>query len=164
MTKFVETIRLCHNAIVSASETITSSRSHAIAFAVCIEIILLMMFLSAWPLWWFLLKAGIILAAVAVVAELALRFVYWRKDRRTEKGVSKPIAIAGTSPRLDVACSDAQGQLRNPHIPEDQVNRMAQAILRDHLASQTPTAFRIGNLKFRALTRFIHSILNWNGE
>ena len=164
MTKFFETIRMCHNALVSASETCVDSRPHAILFAVSIEIVCVMMFFSAWPLWWFLLKAGIILAVISGAVELALRVVYWRKDRRAEEGVLKMATTAGASPRLNVTCSDSQGQLRNPHIPDDQVDQMAQTILRDYSVSRTPLPLRSWKRKFRALRRFIHEILNWNGE
>ena len=160
MTRFIETVRLFHSTLVSASEVSGGSRSHATVVAVCIEIVLLLMLLSAWPLWWFLLKAAVILAATLGVAELALRVVYWRKDRRPKEGASKTTAVAEISTRLSVRCSDAQGQLRHPHVPADQIDRMAQAILRNHSVSRTPFALRIGKLKLRALTRFIHGILN----
>ena len=158
--RFFETIRLFHNAMISGSEAFTDSRSHAAVGAVCVEIVLLVMFLSAWPLWWFLLKTAVILAAILGVAELALRGVYWRKDRRPKGGASRTTTVAGVSTRLNVRCSDAQGQLLHPHVPADQIDRMAQAILRNHSVSRTPFALRIGKLKLRALTRIIHGILN----
>ena len=164
MTRSGEVVRLYHNAMVSASEVITSSRLQAKVLAVCLEIVFLMILLSAWPLWWFLLKAGIILAVISGAVELALRVVYWRKDRRAEEGVLKMATTAGASPRLNVTCSDSQGQLRNPHIPDDQVDQMAQTILRDYSVSRTPLPLRSWKRKFRALRRFIHEILNWNGE
>ena len=158
--RFFETIRLFHNAMISGSEAFTDSRSHAEVGAVCVEIVLLVMFLSAWPLWWFLLKAAVILAAILGVAELALRVVYWRKDRRPKEGGSRTTPVARVPTRLGARCSDAQGQLRHSQVPADQIDRMAQAILRNHSVSRAPFALRIGKLKLRALTRLIHGILN----
>ena len=160
MTRFFETIKMCHNAIVSAAEAGTDSRSHAILFAVCMEIVFVMMFVSAWPLWWFLLKVGVILAVIAGVVEFALRVVYRRKDRHGKEEISETTAVAGGSPRLNVACSDAQGRLRKSHISDEQADRMAQTILRNHSVSRTSPPFLIGKSKFRALRRFIHETLN----
>jgi hypothetical protein len=134
------------------------------SLAVCIEPALLVMFSSAWPLWWFVLKVGIILVAILGAAEFALRVVYHRKDRRNKEEPSEMTVIAEASIRLNAACSDAQGQLRKSNIPQDQADRMAQAILRDHSTSRTPLRLGIGKPKSWALTRFIHEILNRNGE
>ena len=128
--------------------------------AACIGFTLLMMFFSAWPLWWFVLKVGIILAAILGAAEFALQIVYHRKDRRNKEEPSETTTIAGGSTRLSVACSDAQGRLRKSNISQDQADRMAQAILRDPSTSRTPLRFAIGKPKSWALTRFIHEILN----
>ena len=128
--------------------------------AVCIGFILLTMFFSAWPLWWFLLKVGIILIAILGAAEFALRVVYRWKDRRTEERLSVLTTVARTSPQLNARCSDVQGRLRESKISREQADRMAQAILRDHSVCRTPLPFRIGKPKSWALTRFIHEILN----
>jgi hypothetical protein len=118
------------------------------------------MLFSAWPLWWFVLKVGVVLAAPLGVAEFALRVVYHRKDKRNNEEPPETTAIAEASTRLSVACSDAQGRLRKSNIPQDQADQMAQAILRDHSTSRTPLRFAIGKPKSWALTRFIHEILN----
>jgi hypothetical protein len=128
--------------------------------AASIGLTLLTIFFSAWPLLLFVLKGGIILVAILGAAKFALRVIYHRKDRRNKEEPSEMTAIGEASIRLNVACSDAQGQLRKSNIPQDQADRMARTILRDHSTSRTPLRFRIGKPKSWALTRFIHEILN----
>ena len=160
MTRFLEAIRVCHNATVSTSEIFASSRSHAKVLAVCIEVIFLIMLLSAWPLWLFLLKVTLGLLAAAAVAEFVLRTIYWHRDKRTPSNLPKTVATQSISPRLESRCSDAQGQLQSTYIPKDQADRMALTILTEYSVSRNLPAFHVGKLQFRALERFIRNTLS----
>jgi len=118
--------------VQAASDAFGTSRTMAKLFVIGLFTWMGLMILETWFIWAGLIATVVAVLGVLLVLEYSLRAWYAVRDgfwpRVSAAAVSSPAPAVADRPAA--ACADAQGRIRKNDLPGQDVNAMAEQILR----------------------------------